>query len=313
MLKAFGFVGTNEIHKLSDSLLISIINELPIKDAIRTSVLAHKWRDLWKWIPSLNFNHNLGEKVGQKSQRLATIVKHVFSSHLGHISSCQILHYSYTREYDMAQWLEHLSKRGIHKLVLTCNDESVSTNNTQGWGCLYSTVVHCNSLQELELRSWWLMNATPLMGFCNLRTLKLRSVVLTEKSIMDIISNCAVLEWLALLDCNISPSVNIHAPKLKVLELKFLSCLNIDIDAPSLRTLAISSVRFRSIDINAASLTTLAISAVKFRYIKLEVPNIQIFRTDGFFEAHMDFLSQCVGLYGVSFCISPMIDSFSPD
>lgn len=320
LLKASDLIGPNEIHKLPDSLLIAIISELPIKDAVRTSVLSRRWKNLWKWTTSIKFDNQLGSikchsntetYLSLQSKRLATVAKRVFSSHLGHISSCRILHYAYNCDSDIAQWLEHLSKRGIQKLALICHDESGWPHNR--WDYLHSTGVRCSSLQVLELSSWVLKNVTPLMGFCNLTTLTLRCVFLKGKTLMDIISTCVALEWLALLRCNsISLStVKIHAPNLKGLELKCLSSLeNIDIDAPSLTTLAISSVSFKG-------------------SIKINVPNIQLFRTDDVSEeriddemginmkrvdeagtsmkrklescnSNMDFLSQCVGLYGVS-------------
>ncbi|XXG90447.1 hypothetical protein AAC387_Pa12g2214 [Persea americana] len=120
--KASDLIGANDIDKLSDSLLISIINLLAIKDAVRRSTLSRRWRHLWKWIPSIDFGFDLqlqnktyssrDEHFYEQSRRLATIAKHVFSSHLGTISCCQIMHYLHNCQ-SISQWLKHLSKRGI--------------------------------------------------------------------------------------------------------------------------------------------------------------------------------------------------------
>ncbi|KAJ8636213.1 hypothetical protein MRB53_010480 [Persea americana] len=244
-------LGANDIDKLPDSLLISIISQLAIKDAVRTSALSRRWRHLWKWIPSIDFDfdHQLqnnrynsqDEPFYVLAERLATIAKHVFSSHLGTISSCRILHYSHNCQSNIAHWLEHLSKRGIQKLVLACHGRSRTPEDT--WERLQSTIIHCSSLRALVLSSWELVDATPLLGFQNLRALILKSVHLTEKTIMDIISKCVALEWLVLRSCNHLYSVKIHSPRLKELRLSCLFRLKkIDIDAPSLTTLTLSYV-----------------------------------------------------------------------
>ncbi|KAJ8616673.1 hypothetical protein MRB53_036045 [Persea americana] len=90
--KASDLIGANDIDKLSDSLLISIINLLAIKDDVRTSTLSRRWRHLWKWIPSIDFGFDLqlqnktyssrDEHFYEQSRRLATIAEHASSRNL---------------------------------------------------------------------------------------------------------------------------------------------------------------------------------------------------------------------------------------
>ncbi|CAL4980793.1 unnamed protein product [Urochloa decumbens] len=52
-MKASAAVGEDRISELPDALLHHVLSLLPVDEAVRTSVLARRWRGLWKGVPVL--------------------------------------------------------------------------------------------------------------------------------------------------------------------------------------------------------------------------------------------------------------------
>lgn len=65
----------DRIGALPDALLQQILSSLPSRDAVRTCVLATRWRNLWKSVPSLRIN-TAGERYGS-AHALSKFVNHL--------------------------------------------------------------------------------------------------------------------------------------------------------------------------------------------------------------------------------------------
>ncbi|OMO80308.1 hypothetical protein COLO4_24148 [Corchorus olitorius] len=58
------FDGKDRISELPDEILLEILSYLPMKDIIAASAMSSRWKDLWKFFPSHNFNFTLSQIVG---------------------------------------------------------------------------------------------------------------------------------------------------------------------------------------------------------------------------------------------------------
>ncbi|XP_071740227.1 F-box/LRR-repeat protein 25-like [Rutidosis leptorrhynchoides] len=77
------------ISSLPQNIIENILTFMPIRDALRTSILSKKWRYCWMTMPKLVFDHNLarvlfdgGNKPYEKS-KLVNAIFHVLFIHSG--------------------------------------------------------------------------------------------------------------------------------------------------------------------------------------------------------------------------------------
>ncbi|KAI5393657.1 hypothetical protein KIW84_060689 [Lathyrus oleraceus] len=77
------------ISSLPDHVTDQILSHLPIRDAVRTSVLSSKWRYKWITLPDLVFNRGCLSKDFQDSsvmrRKLLTVIDHILLLHSGPI------------------------------------------------------------------------------------------------------------------------------------------------------------------------------------------------------------------------------------
>ncbi|XP_066334003.1 F-box/LRR-repeat protein At3g59190-like [Miscanthus floridulus] len=87
--KAAGACGEDRISDLPDGVLHHVLSLLPVQQAVQTSVLARRWRHLWKGVPALRL-------VGPKTRFATAQDFHRFVNRLiavrGHLPlvSCEV-------------------------------------------------------------------------------------------------------------------------------------------------------------------------------------------------------------------------------
>lgn len=69
------------ISKLTDDILLKILHKLPTEEAMATSVLSSRWRDLWKSLSSIDLNDRFEEKGKSK---VFGLVKRFIKHYEGH-------------------------------------------------------------------------------------------------------------------------------------------------------------------------------------------------------------------------------------
>ncbi|PRQ26565.1 putative F-box domain-containing protein [Rosa chinensis] len=100
----------DRISNLPRDLAEKILSLLPIRDAVRTSVLSTKWRYKSAMLPHLVFD--------APQQTFADVVDHVLLSHIGPLYKFKIVKkYIYFR--DMDRWILHMSRNVLHQRVHT--------------------------------------------------------------------------------------------------------------------------------------------------------------------------------------------------
>ncbi|XP_076920356.1 F-box/FBD/LRR-repeat protein At1g13570-like [Bidens hawaiensis] len=114
------------ISNLPQNIIESILSLMPLRDALRTSILSKKWRYSWRSMPKLTFTNSLVKLPSnagstQLKSKLVTAIFHVLLLHNGP----EILHFNCSfdhMESEITQILSYLARGNMVKeLVLAKN------------------------------------------------------------------------------------------------------------------------------------------------------------------------------------------------
>lgn len=273
--------GEDPFNNIPDAILSVIISFLPMKEAVRTSVLSKRWRTLWTYNTHLDFNQKFMmehefQNLVQSSQSLPLdfskfwdnyklilskiakadrLIKSILKTHQGNLHSCSITHMMESSFNKSATSLvKHLLEKKVQELSLTCEFNPCwhvyeCDNHSSGAGPvrLYISFEILSQFGELELTNYFLK--TPSSNFeCykKLKTLKLKMVWLCSGMLEMIISSCVSLENLSLIDCKRLRMLRIHSASIKFLELRDMQVHCIDLFAFNLEFLELVSVSCRT-------------------------------------------------------------------
>ncbi|XP_050221212.1 F-box/FBD/LRR-repeat protein At1g13570-like [Mercurialis annua] len=199
------------ITDLPSSITESILTRLPIRDAVRTSLLSTKWRYRWNTLSHLVFDDKCAAMYSDKCVIEVRLLKFITSAlflHQGPIHKFQ-LSTSYLQCCpDIDQWLLFLSRRGIKELVLELGEGE--------WFRVPSCLFNCGKLTRLELTRCEFDPPPSFKGFLCLKSLNLYQVLVAPEAIESLIAGCPLLESLSLSYFD-SLVLNIRAPNLKYL------------------------------------------------------------------------------------------------
>ncbi|MBA0612233.1 hypothetical protein Godav_012866 [Gossypium davidsonii] len=232
----------DRISSFPDHILCSILSFLPIKEAVRTSIISNKWRYLFASISTIVFDRFLLHGLTDRNvdsfknfvNRLLKFPDQVsldcFRLRGDGISSWN----DGDHEFNVSGWICAALCRGVKEIDLRL-DYLEDT--------LPALLFTCHSLLTLTLEAKCFQGSKIEVpsDFClgNLKALYLTSLVLFGDSIHRLISNCHVLQDLAFIEFSVANAsgLNIRSPSLK--ELLLLRLFSTDhvvvINAPNLR------------------------------------------------------------------------------
>ncbi|KAL3715929.1 hypothetical protein ACJRO7_007652 [Eucalyptus globulus] len=207
---------SDAISQLPRHITDQILSFLPIKDAIRTSILSRNWRYKWSTIPQLVFDDQCTSARGVPSLRpslhenLVKIIDKVLLLHIGPIQNFKLSHKGFCATSDIDHWILHLSRVSIKKIILRI------------WkGKRYKipiSLFNCQDLIYLELSNCLVKIPLKFEGFKKLNILLLDHVELSQEGLEALISRCPLLETLGL-NLREIKRVNIKSPNLRSLYL----------------------------------------------------------------------------------------------
>ncbi|XP_062025371.1 F-box/FBD/LRR-repeat protein At1g13570-like isoform X1 [Rosa rugosa] len=203
-----------EFDNLSDlpsDVTEKILSFLPMKEAVRTSILSSKWRYKWAMLPDLVFDELGFPGVLYKHDKLVKMVDHVLFLHIGPINKVKLSHKGLNGTADIDRWILHLSRNSMKEFTF----EFWKKPEYKMPSCLFS----CQDLVHLDLSNCLLKPPRTFKGFKSLKKLQIESVTLTQDEFENLIVCCPLLKYLTMIDCRGFTKLKIDAPNLRILGL----------------------------------------------------------------------------------------------
>ncbi|GJN06688.1 hypothetical protein PR202_ga24444 [Eleusine coracana subsp. coracana] len=130
--EAMGKAGEDLISALPDDVLHLLLSFLPSDDAVRTSVVAHRWRHLWKSARAIRV-YSRGSRVDGWTQRTLTrFVNHLLAAAPSGLLARRRMRHQLRRDEDLSDaaglWIRHAVSFCEAKVLRF----SVRTNNRLG-------------------------------------------------------------------------------------------------------------------------------------------------------------------------------------
>ncbi|KAH1265084.1 F-box/FBD/LRR-repeat protein [Glycine max] len=207
-------MGPDLISDLPQSIIESILVQLPIRDAVRTSILSSKWRYKWASITRLVFDDKCvpfsnDREVVEKS--VVKFITRVLFLRQGPIHKFQITNSKLQSCPEIDQWILFLSRNDIKELVMELGEGEFFR--------IPSSLFNCGKLTRLDLSRCEFDPPHSFKGFVCLRSLNLHQVLISPDAIESLISRCPLLESLSLSYFD-NLALTICAPNLKYLYLE---------------------------------------------------------------------------------------------
>ncbi|KAL4579004.1 hypothetical protein LXL04_015139 [Taraxacum kok-saghyz] len=178
----------DRISALPQDTIEKILTLMPIRDALRTSILSRRWRYSWRTIPKLAFDDSDDSDDDEINQdKFVKAIFHVLLLHRSPILEFSL--YSTKKEInsEIDLMILHLSSsNNVKKIVLYIFI-------AEGF-CLPYSFYSLQGLEHIDLS--FCTFKPPLMnkGFSMLKSLQLYECSVTSKMLLEFLTNCPLLE-----------------------------------------------------------------------------------------------------------------------
>ncbi|XP_059624188.1 F-box protein At4g22280-like [Cornus florida] len=206
----------DRINSLPSSLIGHILSFLPIKDAVKTSVLSTKWKYHWTSITNFYFYYRtpFGMRRDNCDQSVKSFINFVYQVLLQSVSDMHKFRLRCENKCDnshLSQWISIAILRHVREVDISLVNEHVM---------LPRELWNCNTLVVLKLDGVFALNVPSMVCLPSLKILHLDKIKFSDDDSTErLVSSCPVLEDLALINCfwkNINV-LNISALALKSL------------------------------------------------------------------------------------------------
>ncbi|CAN1191428.1 F-box/FBD/LRR-repeat protein At1g13570, partial [Linum perenne] len=207
--------------KLPTNVISLILTFLPIKEAVKTSILSKQWRHRWQSIPQLVFDGNFAtiDYSSNSESEMNSVNKamlKVYQALLLHDGPLNKFELSIPEMYgcpQLDQLILYLSTKSVKELCLRIG------LLTQ----LPSSLFCVPNLNSMKLQGFIFKEPTWSVGFSKLTLLELKDVFLPTNFFNNLLPKCPLLQKLRVFDCNVNKDPMFVTSSVKVL--LFHSCL----------------------------------------------------------------------------------------
>ncbi|OIT32293.1 PREDICTED: F-box/FBD/LRR-repeat protein At1g13570-like [Nicotiana attenuata] len=197
--------GVVTISNLPCNVVDGILGRLPLKDAVKTSILSKDWRYKWVTRQELDFSNEFFESFKEKQEAKA-IIYQVLLLHRGPILKFE-LGGDLKSCPDIDHWILFLSKKNVQEFTLNMWSDNKYY--------LPSHLFTFQELRHLEVSECLFHPPPGFQGFEKLISLDFQHVTFVPATFTDFISKCPSLERLMLRWCTDFDTLEIDAPNLK--------------------------------------------------------------------------------------------------
>lgn len=200
-----GDLPPDRISDLPDSVLVYILSLLPIDAAARSSVLASRWRRLFR-------STLLDFKAFIPRRDVINAVNSILAAHpTARVRSFRTgwLHFPGDEDPSVEGWLRELASRGVQELYLSFRERRQR---------IPVSLFACASLTRLHASSCTFPDATEAAApLARLTEIDLFAVAISEESLNSLLSQCTALERLRMCSMSKCRRVHVRSPSLKTL------------------------------------------------------------------------------------------------
>ncbi|CAI9088916.1 OLC1v1023371C1 [Oldenlandia corymbosa var. corymbosa] len=250
----------DRISDLPDSILSSIISLLPLKEALKSSLVSKRWRSLWRHLTRLGIDDSACMPAAcSREERIRQLSGVIQSQRNSFIACCEIY---FTRDESLGitnekkSWIEFLKdEKKLEKLVVQLEIHSLPPEALLSlWPVGF---FNGSNLREVEILRDGIPDANPFAGCENLRKLKFNSVRISHRVLAEVVKSCVNLEDLKLVRCLGLARVGIQHEKIKCVGIEGLRLKRLRLVSESLRVLSVSSFSIQSHDLRCPNLVVL--------------------------------------------------------
>ncbi|KAF3575188.1 hypothetical protein F2Q69_00061909 [Brassica cretica] len=223
------------ISDLSDELLLKILQLVPTKVAVSTSILSKRWEYLWMWLPKLDYCDSIGSD--HECGRLQSFLDRNLPLHRAPV----------IESFRLRICCSCLKPKNIKMSVLTAVSHCVRELEILNQfflakpEILPSNLYTCKTLVILKLVGEIFLDVPRMVSLPSLKTLELERVTyFKDGTLQRLLSNCPILEYLVLIlkDHDNSGKLTVVVPSLQSLSLYIPYAHDIDgvvIETPCLK------------------------------------------------------------------------------
>ncbi|XP_068644778.1 F-box/FBD/LRR-repeat protein At1g13570-like [Aristolochia californica] len=220
------------------NIIRHILSFLPLKCAVKTSILSRQWINMWKplWIYTtiIDFDEEFTKNL--KKTHYVQAIHQLLQLHtLDKVKKFRMFFCSDDRySSDLIEWIEFVKVKGVGELVLDLSGNVRHFDSTDGddirWGMnkfrMPNSLFSCLSLSSLDLTRCILEPLHDFKGFKALRSVALYGVTINGVQLGEIICRSPLLEDLTMSYCESLKPVKIDHLQLKILTLE--SCFDVE-------------------------------------------------------------------------------------
>ncbi|KAJ8617255.1 hypothetical protein MRB53_013441 [Persea americana] len=223
----------DRITQLPHNIIHHILSLMPLKSAVRTSILSNTWKDLWKpmWATATTLDFG-AEFAGDKPFYLLshTINRFLQLLQTGNNKTIDIfrLYFDPQGQFlpNILHWIEFAVQNGVKELDLDFTLETFELffDIVQSRYELPPCLVSCDSMAVLRLGGYSFELPRGFRGFGSLRALHLTRVRIAHHVLDEMLLKCPMLEEFSLVDCCGSCSFVFSAADLKIKSFTLMDC-----------------------------------------------------------------------------------------